>query len=100
MNRRIGYIAGAIKHYTDTDSDTQAKMMIVLGKGDRIQFICDYYDYDGNFRDSYLLGDPVTLGETYEIVNTPIGKDCKVTYRFTDYYQQNYWTPALYQTND
>ena len=95
--RPYGYIAGAMKVYTDGESDTQAKMMIAIGKGDTVQFICDYYDYDGNYRDSYKLGSPITLGSTVEIVNTPISSDlskCKVTYRFTDLYQQNYWTPV------
>ena len=96
--RPYGYIAGAQKVYSDGESDTQAKMMIAIGKGDRIQFLCDYYDYDGNYHDSYKLGDPITLGNTYEIANTPISSDmnrCRVTYRFTDLYQQEYWTPAV-----
>ena len=96
--RPEGYISGAIKVYKDNESDTQAKVMIDIGEGDRIQFLCDYYDYDGNYRDSYMLGDPVTLVRTVEIANTPIAKDrsrCRVTYCFTDIYQQNYWTPAV-----
>ncbi len=96
--RPYGYIAGAQKVYDDGESDTQAKMLIAIGKGDRIQFLCDYYDYDGNYHDSYKLGDPITLGNTYEIANTPISTDmsrCRVTYRFTDLYQKDYWTPAL-----
>ena len=96
--RPYGYIAGAMKVYNDGESDTQSKMMIAIGKGDRIQFICDYYDYDGNYRNTYKLGDPIILGSTVEIVNTPIASDmskCKVTYRFTDLYQQNYWTPTV-----
>lgn len=96
--RPYGYIAGAQKVYADGESDTQAKMLIAIGKGDRIQFLCDYYDYDGNYHDSYKLGDPITLGSTYEIANTPISTDmsrCRVTYRFTDLYQKDYWTPVL-----
>ena len=96
--RPYGYIAGAMKVYNDGESDTQSKMMIAIGKGDRIQFICDYYDYDGNYRNTYKLGDPIILGSTVEIVNTPIASDmskCKATYRFTDLYQQNYWTPTV-----
>ena len=96
--RPYGYIAGALKVYTDNESDTQAKMLIAIGKGDRIQFVCDYYDYDGNYRDTYKLGDLMTLGDEVEIVNSPISSDlskCRVTYRFTDLYQQHYWTPAV-----
>ena len=94
--RPEGYISGAQKVYNDGESDAQAKMLISIGRGDRIQFLCDYYDYEGNYRDSYKLGEPVTLGDSTEIANTPISSDkCRVTYRFTDLYQQHYWTPAV-----
>ena len=96
--RPDGYIAGAMKVYTDGESDTQGKMMIAIGEGDQIQFLCEYYDYDGNYRDTYKLGNPITLGSEIEIANTPIDSDrsrCKVTYRFTDLYQQQYWTPTV-----
>ena len=96
--RPDGYIAGAFKVYTDRESDTQAKMQIAIGQGDEVQFLCEYYDYDGNFRDSYKLGDPIKLGETVEIANTTISDDlskCLVTYKLTDLYQNNYWTPVV-----
>ena len=91
-----GYIAGALKKYADEESDTQAKELIAIGKGDTLQFLCDYFDYDGVYRDTYKLGKPITLGETVEIANTPIDRSkCQVTFRLTDIYQQNYWTPAV-----
>ena len=91
-----GYIAGAMKHYADDESYAQAKELIAIGRGDRLQFLCDYFDYDGNYRDTYRLGDPITLGDTVEIANTPVDMSkCRVTFRFTDIYQQSYWTPAL-----
>ena len=95
--RPEGYIAGALKDYTDDQSMTQAKMMISIGEGDRVQFICDYYNYDGSYKNNYKLGKEMTLGKTVEIVNTPISSDIsrsKVTYCFTDFYQQRYWTPV------
>ena len=94
--RPDGYIAGAINTYTDGESDTQAKELIAIGKGDKLQFLCDYFDYDGNYRDTYRLGDPITLGSTVEIANTPIDMSkCQVTFRFTDIYQKNYWTTPI-----
>ena len=95
INGEDGYISGALYKYDDPESDTQAKEMISIGEGDRIQFICDYYDYDGNYHDSYKLGECFTLKSTYDIHNAPINRNCKVTYCFTDYYQQKYWTPAI-----
>ena len=83
--------------YTDSVSDTQSKELIAIGQGDKLQFACDYFDYDGNYRDTYKLGDPIILGNTVEIANTPIDMSkCQVTFRFTDIYQQNYWTPAIH----
>ena len=64
-------------------------------KGDKIQFVCDYYDYDGNYHDSYKLGNAFTLGETYLIGDAHFKKNYRVTYCFTDIYQKRYWTPAL-----
>ncbi len=95
INGEDGYISGAQYVYGDMDSDTQAKMMIQIGKGDRIQFICDYYDYDGNYHDSYKLGSAFTLGDTYLIGDAHFKKNYRVTYCFTDIYQQRHWTPAL-----
>ena len=95
INGEDGYIAGAQYVYGDMDSDTQAKMMIQIGKGDKIQFVCDYYDYDGNYHDSYKLGNAFTLGETYLIGDAHFKKNYRVTYCFTDIYQKRYWTPAL-----
>ena len=95
INGREGYIAGAQYVYEDGESDTQAKTMIGIVPEDEIQVICDYYDYDGNYRDTYKLDKPFQLGNSYTIDNRPIRKNCKATYRFTDIYQMNYWTPAV-----
>ena len=96
--RPYGYIAGAQTAYTGDGSDTQAKTMIAVGAGDTLQFICDYYDYDENYRDTYRLGDPITLMKEVEISNIPLANDlskCRITYSLTDIYNQNHWTPAL-----
>ena len=90
-----GVIDGAEPVYPDSETEAQAKNLIAIGEGDVLQFLCDYYDYEGNYQDSYYLGKPVTLGAETEIANTPIGDHpARVTYCFTDYYQQRYWSPA------
>ena len=91
-----GYIAGAEYVYPGGETNAQAKNMISIGKGTQIQFICDYYSYDGKYIDSYKLGNPIILGDTVSIGYTEIDlSKCRVTYRLTDYYQQQYWTPAV-----
>ena len=91
-----GIITGLRFTYTG-ESDTEAKAMIGLEQGDEIQPICDYYDYDGNYKDSYYLGDAFTLGKTIELANVTINDDDHLiaTYCFTDIYQEKYWTPKV-----
>ena len=94
--RPEGYIAGACAVYADDVAQTQPKNIIAIGKGDQLQFLCDYLDYEGNFRDNYRLGDPLILGDTVEIINTPIDRDrCRPTYCLSDIYHQLYWTPLF-----
>ncbi len=96
QDQPYGYIAGAQKVYDAAETETLAKQMIQVGRGDTLQFLCDYYDYQGNYQSSYTLGDPIVLGTETEIANTPIGNlRCKVNYCLTDIYQQPYWTPEI-----
>ena len=96
--RPFGYIAGAQKVYPETETEQQSKELIAIGQGDRVQFICDYYNYNGEYTDSYKLGNEITLGDTVMIANKKIEGDqskCKATYCFTDIYQKRYWTPVI-----
>ena len=73
--------------------------MTELKEGDAIDFICDYYGYDGTYLDTYLLGETATWSEDWQINNVPVNPDSegtvRVTWRFTDIYQQHYWTAPL-----
>ena len=91
-----GYIAGAQKVYGSGETEVQAKNMIQVGKGDEVRFLCDYFDYEGNYQDTFQLGEALTLGDQVEITNTPLGNvQVDVTYCLTDLYQQQYWTPVF-----
>ena len=92
-----GYITGAVYDYQNDETDTVAKSMIGLEEGDKLQFICDYYTYDQVYQNTYLLGDPVTVTADMEIKNRSVGENAKLslTYRFTDIYNQTYWTDAI-----
>ena len=91
-----GYIAGAQTDYQEKATKTVAKNLTELSVGDKLDFLCDYYSYDGDYQDSYYLGEQMTVGNSMKISNTDVG-DGKVliTYRFTDIYNQAYWTPSL-----
>jgi hypothetical protein len=91
-----GYIAGYRAVYTGGETDTVAKNVSELTEGDRIDFVCDYYAYDGAYQDSYLFGEQWSYHEDAQISNVYIDADrVDATYRFTDIYGQNYWTPAI-----
>ena len=105
-----GYVAGVTSAYVNGETDTIAKsetrfdeegnVLPVLQDGDVIQCLCDYHNYDGSFDDSYMLGDPITVEGDVLIRNDVVmgeGEEgaLRVTYRFTDIYNQVYWTPAF-----
>ena len=91
-----GYIAGAVSDYVNGETDTVAKSMMELEAGDTLDFLCDYYTYGGDYQDSYYLGEQMTVTANMEISNVFIGDDaCSATYRFTDIYQQQYWTEVI-----
>ena len=91
-----GFIAGAQTDYNGEKTETIAKTLTQLESGDTLEFICDYYSYDGEYQDSYLLGEPMTVTSSMEISNVDVGSGkVKITYRLTDIYNQEYWTPAL-----
>ena len=93
-----GYIAGARPVYTEGETETVAKGMTEINVGDTLDFICDYYSYEGEYQDSYFLGEQMVVTENMEISNVDVGEGkVRVTYRFTDIYNQQYWTPAFTQ---
>ena len=88
-----GFIAGAEPDYDADTTETVARGLTELKDGDEIRFLCDYYGYDGTLKDSYYLGDPMTVNTSdIEISNTDVQGSYKALYKFTDIYDQSYWT--------
>ena len=90
-----GALVGFRNVYVDGETETVAKGCEELTAGDTLEFICDYYTYDGEYENTYYLGDPMTVTDSMEISNVYVGDSVLTLYRFTDLYQQHYWTPAL-----
>lgn len=91
-----GYIAGARTNYDEEVTDTVSRGLTELQAGDRLDFLCDYYSYDGEFLDNYYLGDPMTVEDEMTISNTRIGDGSVLaTFRLTDIYNRHYWTPPV-----
>ena len=70
---------------------------IPVTEGDTIEFLCDFYAYDGTYQDSHKLGNPVVLtGEpVVSDVLLPADSTVSITYRLTDIYNQTYWTAPI-----
>lgn len=93
-----GYIAGASYDYIEEETETIAKNLTELQPGDTLEFLCDYYSYNGEYQDSYYLGEAMTVTDEMIISNVDVGEGAvRAMYRFTDIYNQSYWTPALIQ---
>lgn len=89
-----GTVTGAYPMYDNID--VQAKGCVEIKAGDRIQLLCDYYGLDGNYSDSYTLGDSFTVPQSgLKLENLSIeAEDVRVTYRITDIYDNSYWVSA------
>ncbi|MDD2476406.1 MAG: hypothetical protein PHI32_10885 [Dysgonamonadaceae bacterium] len=91
-----GIVTGAQINYDETVTETIAKGLIEIKQGDKIDFLCDYYTYDGEFINNYYLGEQMIVDGELTIGNISVGDHhCKVTYRLTDIYNNKYWTPSV-----
>ena len=92
-----GVVLGAQPKYdTETQTGTVAKGLLDIVAGDAIDYLCDYYSYDGTYSDTYYLGEQYTATGEWQIENLPVGgKGYQMTYRLTDIYGNQYWTPSV-----
>ena len=92
-----GAVLGAQYDYAATSSETVMKGLVEIVAGDKIDFLCDYYNYDGTFSDAFYLGEQMTATGDWEIGNAPLGEGVNwdMAYRITDIYGGQYWTPTV-----
>ena len=114
-----GSVVGARLVYPDGKADTVAKSytapgdkvdlkkasayeedtgeLCVLKDGDKIDFLCDYYGTDGSYLDSYKLGDQMVVSGELQVYDAYFRSGTRVlaNYRFTDLFQQHYWTETI-----
>ncbi|MBQ4417977.1 MAG: peptidase C11 [Butyrivibrio sp.] len=92
-----GYVAGVISDYKEGETDTVAKMTLPPEAGDTLDFICDYYSYDGTYEESYMLGEQMTVTDDGLTVSDTVLSDgsAVMSFRFTDLYHTEYWTESL-----
>lgn len=84
-----------LENTSDADAETRIR---TLQPGDVLDFLCDYYRYDGSYENTYMLGQQLVIGsDGARVANVPFnsGEKLAITFRFTDLYQQNYWSETL-----
>ena len=88
-----GSVVGVRRVYKNGETETLAKTMDTVADGDVIDFICDYYSYDGEYLDSYMLGEQLMVDGPLEISDVYVDENAaQLTYLFTDIYNQQYWS--------
>lgn len=106
-NDGIATVSGINYDYKE-ETDVVAKSQVIkpdeeddvfiydLMPGDTIKFVCDHYDPDGNFSDTYILGDEIVVAEDLYLGDVGIDDyDLVATYQITDIYGQSYWTTPI-----
>ena len=88
-----GSITGVRRVYREGETATLAKTMETVKPGDVIDFVCDYYSYEGEYLDSYLFGEQLVVEDELYLSDVYIDADAaNLTYQFTDIYNREYWT--------
>ena len=90
-----GRIVGIENFYPkDEEVDVLAKK-VTLEDGDTLDFVADYYTYKGEYLDTFMVGDRLTVAGEVKIEKLTVEeKSANMMYRFTDIYQQQYWSEA------
>jgi hypothetical protein len=88
-------VIGILMDYRE-EVDVVAKTLTELSEGDEIEFVCDYYDYDGNYDSSHILGDKIVIKDDLYLGDVEL-KDYTLlaSYEFKDIYQEAYYSSAI-----
>ena len=92
-----GEVIGAERVNSYGDTTLYGKGLVEIKTGDKIDFIVDYYTYDGKFDNQYLYGDTLKVGKkgltvSYEWIGDG---ECLIYYLLTDIYNNSYYTEPV-----
>ena len=91
-----GSVIGVRRVYKNGETETVAKTMETVVDGDVIDFVCDYYSYEGEYLDSYMLGEQLVVDGELTISDVYVDEEySQMTYLFTDIYNQQYWSEPV-----
>ncbi len=86
-----GAVTGAYPFYQNGETETSPKGLVPLKDGDTLEFVCDYYTYDGSYENSYTLGEKMTVSGEPVLQNLKLENDVISSFRITDIYGNHYW---------
>ena len=92
-----GTILGASVDYSkDDEIEVVAKNIVTLTEGDTLDFVADYYTYEGEYMDTFMVGDRMIYSTNMKISNVEVDEGrADMMYRFTDIYNQQYWSECF-----
>lgn len=92
-----GTISGARYVYQSGETETAAKEIASLTPGDRIEYVCDYYSYNGIYQNSYLYGEAWIWSGNHRISDVwlPEPERASAIYLFTDIYNGEHWSELI-----
>lgn len=97
------HLGGVIKGYRFAeDGGMYQRNLLQLKAGDKLDFYCDYYTYDGEYDAAYYVGDPITVGPDglkLCYLYMADGEHALVSFHLRDLYRNDYWTEALDMVN-
>ncbi len=91
-----GVVTGArpVSDYGETSIET--RRLIEIKSGDKIEFLFDYYNYDLEYEDSYIIGEFIVSDTDFVIEYSEVGdNEFYVYYKIVDIYNNVYYTEAV-----
>ena len=86
-----GKVTGAYPFYENGETETAPKGLVPLERGDKLEFVCDFYAYDGSYQSSCTLGSALTVRGEPTLENLRLNNSVIPSYRITDIYGNSYW---------
>jgi len=90
-----GVISCVSFDYAENVTETAAKQIDEIENGAKIDFLCDYYSYDGEFLDSYMFGDQFVVDGELKLSDVRVSGTTSAVYMFTDIYGQTFWSSVI-----
>jgi len=99
----IKWVGGECKilgYSVNLDTNVTGKGYTQFKDGDEIDFVFEYYTYDGDYEDSYVLNDNTLIykkSKGLDLHYDEIGDlNTQILFYLKDLYQNEYWTEPLY----